>query len=271
VSDAMLLQARAEKNALLNNTHPFIVHLYRTFRDDGNVYLLFEYVSGGELDHYFRQQNRCFDLHTAKFYAAELVLALEYLHEHKNTAHRDIKLNNVMINSEGHLRLCDFGFARHLGKEELAYTLVGTPEYLPPEILRGKGYNTSCDWWSLGITVYKMLNGHGPFFRNTRAEIFQSIMEGKFEYPSHFDPTTRELLKGLLNPNEKKRLGAGKGGPAAVKTHAWFKDFDWAELQQEKIMPPWVPAPIDKLYDVKDEREPPEPVPENYKKLFVDF
>jgi serine/threonine protein kinase len=245
--------------------------LYRTFRDDGNVYLLFEYVSGGELDHYFRARSRCFDLHTAKFYAAELVLSLEYLHDHASTAHRDIKLNNVMINSEGHLRLCDFGFARHLDEGELAYTLVGTPEYLPPDILKGKGYSTACDWWSLGITVYKMLNGHGPFFRNTRAAIFQSIMEGKFEFPSHFDPCTRDLVKQLLNPNDKKRLGAGKGGAGAIKAHPWFQDMDWEKLQREEVIPPFIPEPIENLYDVKDHREPPDTVPENYKKLFCDF
>ena len=100
-----------------------------------------------------------------------------------------------MVNSEGHLRLCDFGFARVFEHGELAYTLVGTPEYLAPEILRGKGYSTSCDWWSLGITIYKMLNGHGPFFRNSRAEIFSAISEGKLDFPAHFDPCTRDLLK----------------------------------------------------------------------------
>jgi len=176
-----------------------------------------------------------------------------------------------MINSEGHLRLCDFGFARHLDKDELAYTLVGTPEYLPPEILRGKGYSSSCDWWSLGITIYKMLNGHGPFFRNTRAEIFQSIMEGKYDFPSHFDPVTRDFLKGLLNPNEKKRLGSGKNGSAEIKDHPWFKEIDWEKLEHEEVIPPFIPEAITDLYDVKENREPSDPVPENYKKLFVDF
>lgn len=322
VNESMLAQARAEKKVLLRNTHPFIVHLYRTFRDDAQVYLLFEYVSGGELDHYFRANNRCFgspplsslsssllsphaaDLQTAKFYAAELVLAIEYLHENLGAAHRDIKvlprllfslflslfltsstkLNNVMVNSEGHLRLCDFGFARTIESDELAYTLVGTPEYLPPEVLRGRGYSNSCDWWSLGITIYKMLNGHGPFFRSSRAEVFAAIgplsptlfpphivsVDGKFDFPAHFDPTTRDLLRGLLSPNEKKRLGAQKGA-AAIRSHPWFKDIDWERVQREEVMPPFVPDAVSALYDQKDEREPPDDVPESYKKLFVDF
>jgi len=270
VNDAMLAQARAEKKVLLKNTHPFIVHLYRTFRDDAHVYLLFEYVSGGELDQYFRAQNRCFDLATTQFYASELVLALEYLHDSLGAAHRDIKLNNVMINGEGHLRLADFGFARSLDADELAYTLVGTPEYLPPEVLRGKGYSTSCDWWSLGITIYKMLNGHGPFFRPTRAEIFAAIVDGRFEFPAHFDPATRDLLRGLLTANEKKRLGA-KGGAGSIKEHPWFKDIEWGQVEREQVMPPFVPDPIPELYVKKEEREPPEEVPENYKKLFTDF
>lgn len=115
-----------------------------------------------------------------------------------------------------------------------------------------------------------MLNGHGPFYRGTRAEIFASIVDGKFEFPPHFDNTTRDLLRGLLNPNEKKRLGAQKGGHA-VRTHPWFKDIDWESIQREEVMPPFVPDAIEGLYDRRDDREPPDEVPESYKKLFTDF
>jgi serine/threonine protein kinase len=115
-----------------------------------------------------------------------------------------------------------------------------------------------------------MLNGHGPFYRNSRAECFAAIVEGKFEFPAHFDPLTRDLLRGLLNPNEKKRVGA-RSGAAAIKSHPWFKDIDWSRLEREQVMPPFVPDVIESLYERLEDREPPEDVPENYKKLFTDF
>lgn len=115
-----------------------------------------------------------------------------------------------------------------------------------------------------------MLNGHGPFFRGTRAEIFAAIVEGRFEFPPHFDHATRDLLRGLLCPNEKKRLGAHKGA-SAIKIHPFFRDIDWESLQRELVMPPFVPDAIESLYEQREVRDPPEDVPESYKKLFTDF
>lgn len=151
--------------------HPFITNFVASFSDQAFLYILLDYVPGGEILTYLRESHQ-FSENVARFYAAELVLILEYLHEHQGgIAYRDIKPENLVLDAEGHIKLVDFGFAKWLGTDESGnpnktYTFCGTPEYLAPEVIYGKGYTTAVDWWALGILIYEFLTGYPPFKRD---------------------------------------------------------------------------------------------------------
>ena len=142
--------------------HPFITTLITTFSDADNLYMLLDYCPGGEVFTYLRRNKR-FDEYTSRFYAAEICLILEFLHEHQGIAYRDLKPENILIDADGHLKLVDFGFAKRIGRKE-TYTLCGTPEYLAPEVIRNNGHSTAVDWWAFGILVYEFLVGQPPFW-----------------------------------------------------------------------------------------------------------
>lgn len=156
--------------------HPFITNLLASFSDRDFLYLLLDYVPGGELFSYLRKFRR-FDEGMARFYAAEIVLVLEYLHEQQGgVAYRDLKPENLLLDEEGHIRLVDFGFAKRLGGRDGStetYTLCGTPEYLAPEVIHNKGHTTAVDWWALGILIYEFLTGYPPFWHQNPIEIYK--------------------------------------------------------------------------------------------------
>lgn len=156
--------------------HPFITNLLTSFSDSDFLYLLLDYVPGGELFSYLRKFRR-FDEGMARFYAAEIVLVLEYLHEKQGgVAYRDLKPENLLLDAEGHIKLVDFGFAKRLGGRDSStetYTLCGTPEYLAPEVIHNKGHTTAVDWWALGILIYEFLTGYPPFWHQNPIEIYK--------------------------------------------------------------------------------------------------
>lgn len=157
--------------------HPFITNLVATFADQDSLYMLLDYVPGGELFSYLRKFRR-FDEPVARLYAAEIVLVLEYLHEQQGgIAYRDLKPENLLLDKDGHIKLVDFGFAKRLGHKDdhpvETYTLCGTPEYLAPEVIQNKGHTTAVDWWALGILIYEFLTGYPPFYHNNPMEIYK--------------------------------------------------------------------------------------------------
>lgn len=157
--------------------HPFITTLQASFSDRDSLYMLLDYVPGGELFTYLRKFRR-FDEPTARFYAAEIVLVLEFLHEEQGgVAYRDLKPENLLLDAEGHIKLVDFGFAKRLGyrgdRPVETYTLCGTPEYLAPEVIQNKGHTAAVDWWALGILIYEFLTGYPPFWHNNPIEIYK--------------------------------------------------------------------------------------------------
>ncbi|XP_021942066.1 protein kinase DC2 [Zootermopsis nevadensis] len=241
ISDVIRLKqvehVKNEKNILQEIRHPFIVNLRWHYRDSTYLYMLFDYVCGGELFSYLRNAGR-FGTSTANFYTAEIVLALEYLHA-QSVVYRDLKPENLLLDRDGHLKITDFGFAKKL--TDRTWTLCGTPEYLAPEIIQSKGHNKAVDWWALGVLIYEMLAGYPPFFDDNPFGIYEKILAGKIEWPRHLDPVAKDLIKKLLVQDRTKRLGNMKNGPEDVKRHRWFKGMEWQDVYGRKLKPPILP------------------------------
>jgi serine/threonine protein kinase len=229
-----------EKRVLELLDHPFIVKLHCTHQDDERLYMVMDYIVGGELFTHLRKAGR-FPNDVGKFFAAEIVIILEYLHK-KDVMYRDLKPENILIANDGHLKLTDFGFSKVIREQEKAWTLCGTPEYLSPEIILSKGHGKAVDLWALGILLYEMLVGYPPFFDQTPFKIYEKILVGKVEFPKFVEPNAQDLIKGLLTKDKSKRLGNLKGGMQDVKDHKWFRGVDWASLESRKITAPIRPT-----------------------------
>lgn len=231
---------RNERNVLAAVAgHPFITTMVASFQDTDSLYMLLDYCPGGEVFSYLRRARR-FNEPTSQFYAAEIVLILEFLHEKEGVAYRDLKPENILIDAEGHLKLVDFGFAKKVDNRE-TYTLCGTPEYLAPEVIRNTGHGCAVDWWAFGILVYEFLVGQPPFWDQNPMKIYEQIVEGRVRYPSAMSPDARDLISGLCTVDTSKRLGNIKGGAGAVKAHSWFRNIDWDALYHRKVQGPIVP------------------------------
>lgn len=228
---------KAEKVILSMIEHPFLVNLLTTFQDDKRLFMLMEFVNGGELFSHLRKEGRLPNDH-ARFYAGEITLAFAYLHS-MNVIYRDLKPENLLIDCEGHVKITDFGFAKVV--EDRTFTLCGTPEYLAPEIIQSKGHNRGVDWWALGILTFEMLAGYPPFFDETPFGTYQKILAGRIDFPRSFDIKVKDLIKKLLTADRFKRLGAMKHGSEDVKKHKWNKGLDWEMLLNRSIRPPFVP------------------------------
>ncbi|KAF0493789.1 Pkinase-domain-containing protein [Gigaspora margarita] len=270
----------SEKLILSQVHHPFIVNLFCTFQDERNLYMLLEYVIGGELFSHLRKAGR-FTTDMTRFYAAEIVLAIEYLHS-KDIIYRDLKPENLLLDCRGHVKITDFGFAKRI--EDRTWTLCGTPEYLAPEIIQSKGHGKPVDWWALGILIFEMLAGYPPFFDDNPFGIYEKILAGKIAFPSHFDPNAKDLIKRLLTSDRTKRLGNLRGGSEDVKKHKWFRGVDWQGLYERRVQAPIVP-PYQHPGDTSNFEKYPEPSDEEngvgstnmltgvdpYRHLFLNF
>ncbi|CAO3589605.1 unnamed protein product [Absidia cylindrospora] len=227
-----------EKHILESVGNPFVVNLWGTFQDTVNLYMVMDYVPGGELFSILRRSQR-FPDHVAKFYAAEVVLAIEYLHS-KDIIYRDLKPENLLLDAQGHIKITDFGFAKHV--PDITWTLCGTPDYLAPEVIQSKGYGKAVDWWSLGILIFEMLAGHPPFFDDDHLKLYEKILAGRIKWPSYFDPSAKDLLRRLLTSDLSKRFGNLRNGAEDVKRHAWFEGVDFNRLLARQSRPPYVPS-----------------------------
>nr|XP_005335605.2 cAMP-dependent protein kinase catalytic subunit PRKX [Ictidomys tridecemlineatus] len=226
-----------EKSVLMEVNHPFLVKLFWTSHDDRFLYMLMEYVPGGELFSYLRNRGR-FPCSTGLFYATEIVCAIDYLHC-RDIVYRDLKPENILLDRDGHIKLTDFGFAKKL--VDRTWTLCGTPEYLAPEVIQSKGHGRAVDWWALGILIFEMVAGFPPFFDDNPFGIYQKILAGRIDFPRYLDFSTKDLIKKLLVVDRTKRLGNMKNGANDVKQHRWFRAVDWDAVPQRKLKPPIVP------------------------------
>mmetsp|Transcript_22050 Transcript_22050/g.50380 ORF Transcript_22050/g.50380 Transcript_22050/m.50380 type:complete len:321 (+) Transcript_22050:67-1029(+) len=227
----------SEKNILQTLKFPLIVNMYGSFHDQRYVYMVLEYIVGGEFFTHLRKAGH-FDNGTACFYAAQITAIFEYCHG-LNIVYRDLKPENVLLTSDGYVKLTDFGFAKVI--EHRTYTLCGTPEYIAPEVLLNKGHGKPVDWWTLGILIYEMVVGYPPFVDEDPMGIYQKILSGKIVFPKMFDKNGKELVKKLLTADLGKRYGNLKNGVADIKNHKWFKDVHWEQLLEKKLQAPFKP------------------------------
>ncbi|EDN96200.1 hypothetical protein SS1G_01124 [Sclerotinia sclerotiorum 1980 UF-70] len=233
-----------ERNILVRTAtadSPFIVGLKFSFQTPTDLYLVTDYMSGGELFWHLQKEGR-FDEQRAKFYIAELILALQHLHKH-DIVYRDLKPENILLDANGHIALCDFGLSKaNLTKNATTNTFCGTTEYLAPEVLLDEaGYTKMVDFWSLGVLVFEMCCGWSPFYAEDTQQMYKNIAFGKVRFPRDTLTTEgRNFVKGLLNRNPKHRLGATDDAEE-LKRHPFFSDIDWDALTKKLITPPFKP------------------------------
>ncbi|MCJ1352511.1 MAG: serine/threonine protein kinase psk1 [Icmadophila ericetorum] len=228
------------------NRHPFVVKLFYAFQDQEKLYLILEYAQGGELFHHLATE-RMFPEDTAAFYMAEMVLALEHLHQTVGVVYRDLKPENCLLDSEGHLLLTDFGLSKvAVDGEDSCRSILGTIEYMAPEVILGQDYGTAVDWWSFGALGFDLLTGAPPFQANNHARIQEKILKSKLSLPFFLSPDAKDLLTRLLRKEPKKRLGGCMPRDLqAIKKHRFFRKIDWKKLERREMEPPIKPLITD--------------------------
>ncbi|KAI3382199.1 hypothetical protein SNEBB_002822 [Seison nebaliae] len=223
--------------------HPFLTALYGSFQTKDRIFLVMEFVNGGDLMFHI-QKCRKFDESRARFYAAEVTLALQFLHEH-GIIYRDLKLDNILLDAEGHCKIADFGMCKeNIYGDSTTSTFCGTPDYIAPEILQELNYSFSVDWWALGILMYEMLAGQPPFEADNEEELFECILKQQVVYPAWLSKEAISILKSFMTKNPNRRLGCTPliGGEGMIRTHSFFKGkIDWDALLRREIKPPFIP------------------------------
>ncbi|KAM9482958.1 serine/threonine-protein kinase N2 isoform 2-T2 [Clarias gariepinus] len=220
--------------------HPFLVNLFACFQTKEHVCFVMEYAAGGDLMMHIHAD--VFSEPRAVFYAACVVLGLQFLHEHK-IVYRDLKLDNLLLDTEGYVKIADFGLCKEgMGFRDRTSTFCGTPEFLAPEVLTETSYTRAVDWWGLGVLIFEMLVGESPFPGDDEEEVFDSIVNDEVRYPRFLSTEAISIMRRLLRRNPERRLGAGERDAEEVKKHPFFRNVDWSALLAKKIRPPFMPT-----------------------------
>uniref|UniRef100_UPI00398F17F9 ribosomal protein S6 kinase alpha-3 isoform X3 n=1 Tax=Pristiophorus japonicus TaxID=55135 RepID=UPI00398F17F9 len=244
------VRTKMERDILVEVNHPFIVKLHYAFQTEGKLYLLLDFLRGGDL---FTRLSKevMFTEEDVKFYLAELALALDHLHS-LGIIYRDLKPENILLDEEGHIKLTDFGLSKEsIDHEKKAYSFCGTVEYMAPEVVNRRGHTQSADWWSFGVLMFEMLTGTLPFQGKDRKETMTMILKAKLGMPQFLSTDSQSLLRMLFKRNPGNRLGAGPDGVEEIKRHSFFSTIDWNKLCRREIQPPFKPAigrPEDTFY-----------------------
>ncbi|RNF26246.1 rac serine-threonine kinase [Trypanosoma conorhini] len=236
VQHKLVSHTNAEKLILSEISHPFVVRLYYAFQTKRHLILVLEFLCGGEL-FFHLQRNKRFGEARARFYTAEIGMAVDYIHS-KSVLYRDLKPENLVLDREGHVVLTDFGLAkREIADDARTHTFCGTPEYMAPELVRKSGHTTAVDWWSLGAFLYEMVNGLPPFYSTNVATMYEMILHKPLVCPAGFSPELKSLLGRLLEKDPLKRMTSG----AEFRAHPFFKGLDFDKLLRREIRPEFVP------------------------------
>ncbi|PAA74802.1 hypothetical protein BOX15_Mlig003256g1 [Macrostomum lignano] len=230
-----------ERSILAEANCDFIVKLYRTFKDRKYLYMLMESCLGGELWTILRDKGN-FDDSTTRFYIGCVVEALQYLHR-KGIVYRDLKPENLLLDTTGYCKITDFGFAKRIGFGKKTWTFCGTPEYVPPEVILNKGHDLTADFWSLGVLMFELLTGTPPFTASDPMKTYNIILKGidAVDFPRRISRNAQNLVKKLCRDNPTERLGVGRGGVMEVSKHIWFEGFNWAGMNSKTLTPPILP------------------------------
>ncbi|OHT00169.1 RAC family serine/threonine-protein kinase like protein [Tritrichomonas foetus] len=233
-------QSLIERNILLQTRHPFLVSAHYTFQTADSIYMILDYVPGGELFGRLKEEQK-FNESRVKLYAAEIMLGLGKLHS-LNFIFRDLKPENILLDENGHIKITDFGLVKtNMDLQSTTTTFCGTPEYIAPEMLQQQPYTKSVDWWSFGILVYEMLTGLPPFYDSNTSKMYRKILSDEINFPSFISPDAQDLIKKLLDRNPYTRLGASAKDVEEIKEHPFFKEYNWDDILSKKIEPEWKP------------------------------
>ncbi|XP_075158424.1 protein kinase C delta isoform X3 [Haematobia irritans] len=234
----------------LGTKHPYLCHLFCTFQTESHLFFVMEYLNGGDLMFHIQESGR-FTEERARFYGAEIISGLKFLHK-KGIIYRDLKLDNVLLDYEGHVRIADFGMCKlQIYLDKTADSFCGTPDYMAPEIIKGESYNQNVDWWSFGVLLYEMLIGQSPFSGCDEDELFWSICNEIPWFPVYISAEATSILKGLLDKDHTKRIGNQYSPAGDVVEHVFFRPIDWNLLEKRLIEPPCRPQvkhPLDTQY-----------------------
>jgi RAC serine/threonine-protein kinase len=234
-----------ENRVLQKCKHPFLTELTYSFQTIDRLCFVMEFAIGGDLYYHLnrevKQKKVGFDENRSRFYGAEIVMALGYLHDN-NIVYRDLKLENLLLDKDGHIKIADFGLCKEdISFQDRTRTFCGTPEYLAPEVLEDNDYGRSVDWWGVGVVLYEMLCGRLPFYAEKHEQLFELILRGQLRYPSKLSAAAKELLAGLLVKNPNRRLGGGPEDWREIQVAEFFKPIDWDKLYRKEIEPPFKP------------------------------
>ncbi|XP_052025868.1 ribosomal protein S6 kinase alpha-2 isoform X1 [Apodemus sylvaticus] len=235
------VRSKMERDILAEVNHPFIVKLHYAFQTEGKLYLILDFLRGGDL---FTRLSKevMFTEEDVKFYLAELALALDHLHG-LGIIYRDLKPENILLDEEGHIKITDFGLSKEaIDHDKRAYSFCGTIEYMAPEVVNRRGHTQSADWWSFGVLMFEMLTGSLPFQGKDRKETMALILKAKLGMPQFLSAEAQSLLRALFKRNPCNRLGAGVDGVEEIKRHPFFVTIDWNKLYRKEIKPPFKPA-----------------------------
>ena len=252
IKKKLLRYAITECNVLKQSNCPFILKLHYSFQTPENLYMILDYCPIGDLS--YQIQLNLFEEDEAKFYIAELILAIEYLHQH-DIIYRDLKPENILIDSDGHVKLADFGLAKeNVSTNVPNKTFCGSPQYLSPEMLSKEGTTKASDIYGIGAILFELISGTPPFFSQDENLMYKNISENKLLFPEYFSEELKDLLKKMLNKNPKERIGI-ENDKTDLKNHEFFRDINWDDIMKKKVKPPVEMVDVREEYDLKEKVE----------------
>ncbi|GMM31872.1 hypothetical protein DAMA08_046170 [Martiniozyma asiatica (nom. inval.)] len=243
MKDKDYLNTINERTILAKISHPNVVKLHYALQDFNKVYLILEYLSGGELFYHLRQEHILSE-DIAAFYAAQMILAIRHLHLDANVIYRDLKPENCLLNESGHLVLTDFGLSAIY--QDFCSSKDGTAQYMAPEVIKSEKYDGKCDWWSLGAVLFDLITGNPPFTGNNNKRIMEKIISKKISWPIYMSQFARQFLQKLLNKNADKRLNLDDNAAfESIKSDPFFRKIDWVAIESQRCVPPIRPVIVD--------------------------